>query len=202
MVLLADDKYAHFPFNLTASRYTYVVLGVYWISHAWGMFRLFLTVSSEHITAEYQSTPDGSGRVIRWKFAFQWCDEQGAPWWMTPKDLEKESSVEADVSTASTEARSLIFTCEQCRQSTPVVYKQGWMCLNPGCSVFWILEGSQPQELDYSEDFLRLLPQKFEKLPCVAPRTAVQTPGRATSYNFNHGWHCNQCGRLSSRSGF
>ena len=37
LVLLVDDKYALFPFDLSASGYTYIVLGFYWISHAWGM---------------------------------------------------------------------------------------------------------------------------------------------------------------------
>lgn len=36
LVLLADDKYVQFPYDLSASGYTYVVLGIYWISHAWG----------------------------------------------------------------------------------------------------------------------------------------------------------------------
>jgi hypothetical protein len=37
LVLLVDEKYALFPFDLGASGYTYIVLGFYWISHAWGM---------------------------------------------------------------------------------------------------------------------------------------------------------------------
>lgn len=37
LVLLVDENYALFPFDLGASGYTYVVLGFYWISHAWGM---------------------------------------------------------------------------------------------------------------------------------------------------------------------
>lgn len=36
LVVLADDNYALFPFDLTANGYTYVVLGLYWIAHAWG----------------------------------------------------------------------------------------------------------------------------------------------------------------------
>jgi hypothetical protein len=36
LVLLADDNYRLFPFDLTAGGYTYVVLGFYWITHAWG----------------------------------------------------------------------------------------------------------------------------------------------------------------------
>ena len=41
LVLLVDDKYALFPYGLAASKYTYVVLGFFWISHAWGEY-LFL----------------------------------------------------------------------------------------------------------------------------------------------------------------
>ena len=37
IVLLADDKYALFPFNLAASGCAYIVLGYYRIVHAWGM---------------------------------------------------------------------------------------------------------------------------------------------------------------------
>ena len=36
LVLLADDKYALFPYDLRAEGYTYVVLGYYWIVDAWG----------------------------------------------------------------------------------------------------------------------------------------------------------------------
>ena len=36
LVVFADDNYALFPFDLTANGYTYVVLGLYWIAHAWG----------------------------------------------------------------------------------------------------------------------------------------------------------------------
>ncbi|KAI6119319.1 hypothetical protein EDD16DRAFT_1791069 [Pisolithus croceorrhizus] len=70
LVLLADDQYALFPFDLSASGYTYVVLGIYWISHAW---------------AEYQPAPTHSSHIVRWKFAFQWCQDQGSPWWPTVK---------------------------------------------------------------------------------------------------------------------
>lgn len=39
LVLLADDRYKLFPYNLSASGYTYVVLGYYYITHAWGTYR-------------------------------------------------------------------------------------------------------------------------------------------------------------------
>ena len=38
LVLLADNNYALFPFDLDANGYTYVVLGLYWIAHAWGQY--------------------------------------------------------------------------------------------------------------------------------------------------------------------
>jgi hypothetical protein len=36
LVLLADDRYKPFPYNLAASGYTYIVLGFYYVKHAWG----------------------------------------------------------------------------------------------------------------------------------------------------------------------
>ncbi len=81
-MLLADDNYKLFPFDLTADGYTYVVLGIYWITHAWGWSSLShlshrpsLTVFSAELQ---QVNEDG---VVRYKFAFQWCEVQGNPWW-------------------------------------------------------------------------------------------------------------------------
>lgn len=45
IALLADDKYARFPYDLASANYTYVVLGFYWISHAWGQFLTLLVVA-------------------------------------------------------------------------------------------------------------------------------------------------------------
>lgn len=36
LVLLVDNDYRLFPVNLAAHGYTYVVLGHYWITNAWG----------------------------------------------------------------------------------------------------------------------------------------------------------------------
>lgn len=37
VVLLIDDKYRLFPYDLASDGYTYVVLGFYRIAHAWGV---------------------------------------------------------------------------------------------------------------------------------------------------------------------
>ncbi|KAJ3724864.1 hypothetical protein C8R42DRAFT_463116 [Lentinula raphanica] len=65
IVLLVDDKYALFPYDLGGKNITYAVLGVYLITHAW---------------AEYETTKDRQ-KHVRFKFSFQWCEEQGEPWW-------------------------------------------------------------------------------------------------------------------------
>ncbi|KAF7335730.1 hypothetical protein MVEN_02228600 [Mycena venus] len=67
LVLLIDDKYGPFPFDLAGAGVYMAVLGFYRIIHAW---------------AEYQpSSSNAKGQVVRYKFAFQWCEGQGEPWW-------------------------------------------------------------------------------------------------------------------------
>ncbi|KAL7281445.1 hypothetical protein ACG7TL_004758 [Trametes sanguinea] len=67
LVLIIDDRYSSFPYDLATKGYTYVVLGFYHIAHAW---------------AEREPSGNGRGSVVRWKFAFEWCEKQPAPWWI------------------------------------------------------------------------------------------------------------------------
>lgn len=73
-----DDKYALFPFDLRAKGVTYAVLGFYTIAHVWGMLYLFFRLHRGLMTliAEYQPANNDVGHVIRFKFAFRWCEEQ------------------------------------------------------------------------------------------------------------------------------
>ncbi|KAF8135406.1 hypothetical protein EV363DRAFT_1550177 [Boletus edulis] len=184
IVLLADDKYALFPCDLTSGRYTYVVLGLYWISHAW---------------AECQSARDGSGRVVRWKFAFQWCEGQGDPWWL-PQEMKDTMCLTKGLSHTANTSGNPSIRCDKCQEQSPFVYTQGWMCLNPHCDMFWSIDGEDPKQLDYREEFLSLLPQKFERLPDITPvRVMVSPGGVTTTYACSRGWHCSKCGRLSCR---
>ncbi|KAH0827875.1 hypothetical protein J3R83DRAFT_3502 [Lanmaoa asiatica] len=194
IALLADDKYAHFPYDLSSANYTYVVLGLYWISHAW---------------AECQSARDGSGRVVRWKFAFQWCEGQGEPWWVPRQEItsdppkpisNSEMCVTKGSSTLANTGGDPSIQCENCQEQSPFIYKQGWMCLNPRCSVFWSIKDEEPKQLDYREEFLNLLPQTFDRLPNIIPARVVETScGVTTTYAFSKGLHCTKCGRLSCR---
>ena len=38
--------------------------------------------------AEYQNARNDRGRVVRHKFCFQWCEEQGVPWWFAEEMAE------------------------------------------------------------------------------------------------------------------
>ncbi|PIL35902.1 hypothetical protein GSI_01562 [Ganoderma sinense ZZ0214-1] len=68
VALLIDDRYALFPYDLSSKPdCTYVVLGFYHIAHAW---------------AERQPADNNIGFVVRYKFAFEWCDKQPEPWWV------------------------------------------------------------------------------------------------------------------------
>ncbi|KAJ3749020.1 hypothetical protein DFH05DRAFT_629970 [Lentinula detonsa] len=77
LVLLVDDRYALFPYNLGGKNITYAVLGVYTITHAW---------------AEYEITKSGE-KHVRFKFSFQWCEEQGQPWWHATQGKSLEGRV-------------------------------------------------------------------------------------------------------------
>jgi hypothetical protein len=86
LVLLVDDKYALFPYDLTASDVTYAVLGFYRITHVWSKtFSFAVTFKSLLcIVAECQPAQNNRGAVLRYKFCFQWCESQGNPWWWPP----------------------------------------------------------------------------------------------------------------------
>jgi len=205
LVLLADDKYDKFPYDLSTpgSVYPYIVLGFFWIPYAW---------------AEYEAPSTDNRSVVRWKFAFQWCEEQGDPWWT--------SSPYADEAIATSSVSNFLYhnekpssaivspgkrfrfrdeeLCIGCMKTSPSVYKQGWMCLNPCCGTFWALKhGGSPTVFDYSESFLQLISPTHPNisLASLKPPLISEAPdGVATGLPFSKGWHCEGCGRLACRS--
>ncbi|KAI0355710.1 hypothetical protein OH77DRAFT_1402391 [Trametes cingulata] len=181
LVLIIDDKYALFPYDLAAKGYTYVVLGFYHIAHAW---------------AEREPATNGRGFVVRYKFAFEWCEKQPEPWWIPapaavpPPDRPRY--------TAPT------FLCPACRKASPFVYAEAWMCLQPNCPAFWsLIDGTRPPEhLTYNESFKNSSFQcDHDMMEDIAPLPpATEAPdGVITSRRFCKGWHCKKCGRLSCR---
>ncbi|KAI0949242.1 hypothetical protein AcW1_008912 [Taiwanofungus camphoratus] len=197
IALLVDDKYSLFPFDLAADGYTYVVLGFYHIAHAW---------------AERQPAQNSRGYVVRYKFAFHWCEQQGKPWWISSElscsNTQPDSSVNCNayemqpVSAESTSCNQTHWKCPKCNTMSPIVYAQGWMCLQPRCVAFWKTKNSvQYQDLEYAASFLCMLGCNHDKLEDLRPPLPVTKvlDGITTSRVFCKGWHCVQCGRLSSR---
>ncbi|KAI0730325.1 hypothetical protein C8Q72DRAFT_776282 [Fomitopsis betulina] len=206
VALLVDDKYSLFPFNLAADGYTYVVLGFYRIAHAW---------------AEEQPAQNAVGSVVRYKFAFQWCEEQGTPWWLAPRSVPRGPCAEPetvavpeerttgtrihptrDIFSLHVNEGAVKMACLTCRNSSPMVYAESWMCLHRTCSMFWrTAQGRPPDRLTYAKSFLQpvpFLPEDLEDLrPSLPPKVAED--GITTTSMFCKGWHCLQCGRLSSR---
>ncbi|KAF8639503.1 hypothetical protein AX17_001408 [Amanita inopinata Kibby_2008] len=209
LVLVIDDKYALFPYDLSSKGITYAILGFYTIAYAW---------------AEYQPAENERGRVIRYKFAFRWCDGQGQPWWIQDvcPDMSESSSPMANVQLpreppAKLAERSfrdirpptpiyLYGTCSICREQSPNVYAQGWTCLSPDCPFFWITGNRRalPDKLDYNPKFLELT-KPFLLTKTMADSLKPSDPisatrdGIITTYASTRGWHCSQCGRLSCR---
>ncbi|KAI0744219.1 hypothetical protein C8Q80DRAFT_885446 [Daedaleopsis nitida] len=187
IALLIDDRYALFPYDLASKKdCTYAVLGFYHIAHAW---------------AERQPADNGKGYVVRWKFAFEWCEKQPAPWWEDRDAAAKDH----DDKSASTRRPGVVYrSCAACMRKSPLVYEEGWMCLMPQCTTFWTLRnGSHPPEtLAYANSFLssrmNCEHDPLEDIAPILPATGAGD-GVVTSRRFSKGWHCKQCGRLSCR---
>ncbi|KAI0766517.1 hypothetical protein BC629DRAFT_1703523 [Irpex lacteus] len=189
VALLIDDKYTLFPFDLASKGCAYAVLGWYYISHAW---------------AEYQSATNSQGRVVRYKFAFQWADGQQEPWWSTWPTLADPEPASSEEVSATNGLSIGPKKCQTCKKLSSHVYEQGWMCLKPECKRFWTFQDGAGVSggLTYTKSFLQ--PVSGFKMPLmdIRPPLPVQgeeITGPTTSWHFSKGWHCTKCGRLSSR---
>ncbi|GJE97772.1 hypothetical protein PsYK624_139930 [Phanerochaete sordida] len=195
LVLIIDDKYSLFPYDLTTAGIAYAILGWYQIAHAW---------------AEFQSdSTSPTGKVVRWKFAFQWCDAQGPPWWRHSVDVA-ESAMDDGTNTLaavpSVPCTAAQQVCEHCKRASPQVYDAGWMCLRPKCFAFWNFKSlvAAPTALNYASSFLQPMTietdQILEDLQPGPPVAAGEDAARVTtSRHFCKGFHCTNCGRLSCR---
>ena len=62
---------------------------------------------------------------VRYKFRFEKLDFSTDGWWAV-----EESVIAEDCAIASA-------CCRLCREESPCIYGQGWMCLGPACPKFW-----------------------------------------------------------------
>ncbi|KAJ6577681.1 hypothetical protein B0H19DRAFT_1062274 [Mycena capillaripes] len=104
-------------------------------------------------------------QVVRYKFAFRWCAGaagQDEPWWikpsgtfavlfLAPSPLMTQPAIPAAINITGT---GRVYQCNTCRNSSPHVYVQNWVCLNPKCSDFWKTpSGRLAGPLDYAPEF-------------------------------------------------
>ncbi|KAJ7769940.1 hypothetical protein B0H16DRAFT_1776905 [Mycena metata] len=184
VLLLVDEHYSKFPLNLGEKNIYSAVLGFYTIIATWAESRCV----------------DGTD-VVRYKFAFRWCKGQGDPWWI--KD-PKEPSESMD--TPKYSAPHVVHRCDACGNTSPCVFSTGWACLNPQCAQFWKWPDGQPSVgFDYNPEFLDLreppeLASGFDARIVPPPPVFDSVDEFTTSFEYTRGWHCQKCGRVSSRS--
>lgn len=166
---------------------------------------------------------------MRYKFAFQWCDGQGEPWWLIPPYMELgdlkgcSQSIQAEGDQSSVLVASVDsglppkeespYKCPLCDAESVRLYITQ-VCLNPTCCAFFAAQLQHaPPNLVYDPAFLRLSTATFQ-LPPIEPElpaTSYCHPKdqpldwealkllSGTAKRFLRGWHCSACGRLSSR---
>lgn len=107
--------------------------------------------------------------------------------------------------------------CTTCSKKSFRVYEEGWMCLNPKCSLFWTVNGAPPTDLTFHSTFLNyrtrpdpatvpqsdLAPNFFTTLKDVysAGSTAreawrgIVCPkcSQCVSREYWDGWKCTEC---------
>ncbi|EJD02938.1 uncharacterized protein FOMMEDRAFT_107970 [Fomitiporia mediterranea MF3/22] len=224
LVLIADDKYVLFPFDLGEKMY--VVLGLYWIVDAWA-------------EKDVYESEGKFGTRIKYKFAFQYCDGQESPWWLNsasdaslrtigttrPRPAEQVDSRQASElcvvdspfqegtptalpnDSATTSVLPILASfiptngiCTKCGKSSPSIYKQGWMCLHPDCEDFFRINSEEIFSLDYFEQFLQLRPcPDFGKIELSIPSPLVGPVDSADEIYSTRGFWCPECGQLCPR---
>lgn len=148
----------------------------------------------------------GNSKIVKYRFEKlnAWKDS----WWR-PKDIEdpvKLGCLSPPVSKS----------CDTCAQESPQIYLNGWMCLQPACSLFWLippaggLQGLTPFEPDeasltYDPRFLKVYtawPNDTHSYPLTSNDALISThavPGEDTSETFTRGVVCPSCGRCNPR---
>jgi hypothetical protein len=89
----------------------------------------------------------------------------------------------------------------------PQVYAQGWVCLNASCHKFWQMDDGEElpiSGLEYNPNFLQLPPspplsEEYHEILPEQPKVMATSGIHPTTKEFRLGWHCRDCGRLSSR---
>ena len=98
--------------------------------------------------------------------------------------------------------------CVQCSQWSPHVFEEPISCYNEACPSFFSLpDGTRPSHLDLAYRPTFLLPLATSAWPSIVPQPLLPMPLQELAHqpaDYSRaawrGFHCNNCGRLSSRS--
>jgi hypothetical protein len=75
------------------------------------------------VTHAWAEKCDRSG-FCRYKFRFEKFDFSEDGWWATEASHEKSYAIREE-------------TCSACQKVSPLIYKEGWMCLEKACANWW-----------------------------------------------------------------
>jgi hypothetical protein len=98
--------------------------------------------------------------------------------------------------------------CPRCRSSSPLVYQDTPICLQPSCTLFFREvqaksdSSSCVQTLSYSRELLLLQPANHQPVSADSIIPPLPSADTKTSRPFAKGMHCRDCGRLSARYTF
>jgi hypothetical protein len=71
-------------------------------------------------------------------------------WWAA-----KESPLPLPLEERDLQTKPEVLKCHHCSAESVKIYREGWMCLDPGCIDFWKIDGiTPPAELTFHPDFL------------------------------------------------
>ncbi|KAL8292899.1 hypothetical protein RQP46_000593 [Phenoliferia psychrophenolica] len=214
VVLIAGSSYDFFPW-LAPRKIRYAVLGYYFVDKYWVEAEPRASAPGEHFNRFKWAPSQGEpwfSKVIGGKTPSSAPGPISAPLsirhLLTDGAASAESLMPSFLEPSSSSALHET-TCDECHQVATAVYEEDIGCYNERCSSFFKITGrstvANPKDLKIREPFLRAIDNP--SWPSTVPMALIPKSMddiRAASVNFSQaGWrafHCDQCGRLSSRS--
>ncbi|KAI5810759.1 hypothetical protein BZA77DRAFT_254299, partial [Pyronema omphalodes] len=130
---------------------------------------------------------DSYSGLIRWKFRYEKLEFRKTGWWAREEAVPNDFQIWEG-------------TCQTCGNQFPHVYRNGFICFNPECAVFFkyteeFLNAETPGWEHMSDPPTAFLPETFS-LPIVDDKVDLDFVSRKAW----KGWCCCRCGRLNSRN--
>lgn len=183
------------------SKHYFSVLGWYVITHLWSEYDLG-TLKRHDIGIHKERYH------VRKKVRLQYIQHQPyKKWWRLDT-----CPTHADRKFIHMHCRTYSRLCRKCNKMSPLVYKDGFICLNEECRFFWMLAVSEDlfqtpnEEMDLNSCFTysqqpTLIEKNFQEPFSLFPALNSDSIRyvRGLSVDITRGIHCVKCGKLSSR---